>query len=187
MTQLLVFGILIFITIQLLYRRSKKFAVVISRWQHIFDGVKFSSDEFYTSLNEIVASKEMPDVDIEIVHFDQASFYSPDRVYLRLRRDDSMFLVCAAPFGTGFFVSWWYGTPVNWFKEILLMIPLLGWILRKTVYTRTFYKQDVDGMFSETVKQCVKEAIEKMTSAKGTRNLTEQEYAETVLTQPLVK
>ncbi|MCB9044691.1 MAG: hypothetical protein H6550_01000 [Chitinophagales bacterium] len=183
MTMYILLGIAVYVTVQVLFRKSKKFTFVQSRWQHIFDGLKFSSDDFYKSVQELVNSKEMPDVSISKIKFDQTTIYDVDRVYLRIRRDDSMFLVCAAPFGTGFFISWWYGQPVDWFKEMWLVIPILGWVLRNTIYTQTFYKLDVDGMFSETVKQCVKEAIENMTSAKGTRNLTEQEYKETMLTQ----
>jgi|GEM_PF-740233 len=179
----IILGVVLYITVQVLYRKSKNFAVVQSHWQHIFDGLKFSSEEFYKSVQELVESKEMPGVKISNQKFDETNVYGADRIYLRIRRDESMFLVCAAPFGTGFFISWWYGEPVDWLKEILLSIPILGWIFVKTMYNRTLCKLDYDGMFSETVKQCVKEAIENMIFVKGTKKLTEQEYKETVLTQ----
>ncbi|MCB9065444.1 MAG: hypothetical protein H6551_09930 [Chitinophagales bacterium] len=183
MTKYILIGLGIYLLIQIVYRLSKKFSIVKSRWQHIFDGVKFSSQDFYQSVEEIVASKEMKYVSISRTEFDEESIYAPSRQYLRITREESMFLICAAPFGTGFFVSWWYGEPINWAKELVLMLPIIGFLAQKMLFTDTYYRQDTDAMFTEMVKHCVKEAIENMTVAKGVRKPTELEYKETRMMQ----
>ncbi|MCB0699308.1 MAG: hypothetical protein H6551_02980 [Chitinophagales bacterium] len=187
MTKYILIGIGIYLAIQIAYRLSKKFSIVKSRWMYMFDGLKFSTEDFYTSVQELIQSKEMSRVAIEKVKFDQTNIYASDQLYLRIAREESMFLICAAPFGTGFFVSWWFGEPIDWAKEIVLILPIIGYLLRKTIYTKTFYRIDVDDMFSEMVKHCVKEAIENMIEGKGIRKPLEREYQETRVTPVLAQ
>lgn len=162
-----------------------------------------SPKELYSLVEERVRVREIPDVQPSRVDWYEGGAFSDKREYLRLNRRDLDFYICAAPFGTGFFVSSRLTTPasVNW----LLFVPvgILGfvfaaWILLKifglffglllslgaviagiiyviNVTKLTFYKIDTALMFQEAVHQSLLDAIDCATSARGIEPLSELE------------
>ncbi|HUP22075.1 MAG TPA: hypothetical protein VNB06_03950 [Thermoanaerobaculia bacterium] len=66
-----------------------------------------SSMDFYRAVEEDIAAREIPDVRCSRVEFKESGIGSAGREYLRVERGDLAFDVCAAPFGRGFFFSWW--------------------------------------------------------------------------------
>ncbi len=83
---------------------AKPVSIVHSDWRHYAENASFSSDEFYTSVERIVAAKEYPDVKTKRVKFWQGQFQAK-REYLRVSRDELVFDICAAPYGKDFFLS----------------------------------------------------------------------------------
>lgn len=72
---------------------------------NVYAGRQFSSQTIYEGIIESVAGLKIPGVVIgpQIIH--EAGPFSPYRAYLRIRREFSEFLVCAAPVGSSFFVT----------------------------------------------------------------------------------
>lgn len=72
---------------------------------NVYAGRKFSSQAIYEGIIESVAGLKIPGVVIgpQVIH--EAGPFSPYRVYLRIQREFSEFLVCAAPVGNSFFVT----------------------------------------------------------------------------------
>jgi hypothetical protein len=66
-----------------------------------------SSLGFYASLEAALDRRRIPDISLWRVDWSEGGIFSAKREYLRVRRKDYLFDVCAAPFGSGFFVSWW--------------------------------------------------------------------------------
>jgi hypothetical protein len=54
-----------------------------------------------------VASRSIPNVVIERIEYSEGGALSDKRQYLRVRRNRDVFDICGAPFGDGFFFSWW--------------------------------------------------------------------------------
>ena len=88
---------------------AKQPAVVFSNWYHLLEGLQESSKDFYTSLEEAIKKRELPEINVSRVNYREGGIFSAEREYLRVEREDLLFDVCAAPFGTGFFISWWLG------------------------------------------------------------------------------
>lgn len=82
-------------------------ARVISHWQTLIDGFSTSSLDFYTAVEEAVKAREVPDARFSRVEFKEGGFASASRVYLRVERGRIAFDIGAAPYGKGFFFSWW--------------------------------------------------------------------------------
>lgn len=76
-------------------------------WHHLFDAAEFSPGEFYAAIQEAIARREIPDTVSSEVIYREAGVFSAGRAYLRISRENHVVDVCAAPFGRGFFVSWW--------------------------------------------------------------------------------
>jgi hypothetical protein len=80
---------------------------VLSHWSHLFDEYSTSTTDFYSAVEAAVKARKAPDVNIERVDFHEGGVLSAKREYLRVRRGQLAFDICAAPYGRGQFFSWW--------------------------------------------------------------------------------
>lgn len=81
--------------------------LVLSHWHTLFEDFSTSSQEFYAAVEEAVRERGLPDIEISRVLFSEGGTGSPEREYLRIQRDRTVFDICSAPFGNGHFFSWW--------------------------------------------------------------------------------
>ena len=93
--------------------------------------------EFYASLQKAVDARDVPQVETSMVAHQESGLGSPKREYLRMHRGRNAFDVCAAPFGNGFFVSWWFTEPplkygflymLVFFLCLMAGFSILGWV-----------------------------------------------------------
>ena len=94
----------------------------ISYTPQLFERMSFSSQEFYNRLEQALAERAIPDLNVSRVIWKEGGMLSPGREYVRVQRERYVFDVCAAPFGTGFFVSLWCA-------ERPLRLGILLWFL----------------------------------------------------------
>ncbi len=96
--------------------------VVLSHWYTLVENLKASPAEFYQRVEKAIAERQVPLLERSRVEWHEGGVLSAKREYLRLARQRLVFDICAAPFGTGFFVSWRLG-------EIPLSISIIGVVL----------------------------------------------------------
>lgn len=80
---------------------------VISHWYKLYENFQTSSLEFYAAVEAALKPREIPDTSTYRVDWKEGGLVSARREYLRVVRGRLRFDICAAPFGTGFFFSWW--------------------------------------------------------------------------------
>jgi hypothetical protein len=80
---------------------------VEGNWHSLIEGFATSSLDFYELVKAGIAKREIPDLKISQVEWKQGGLGSGKRTYLRVSREGLNFDICAAPFGTGYFFSWW--------------------------------------------------------------------------------
>jgi len=80
---------------------------ILSHWSKLYEGLEASSEHFYDSVKEGLKRRRLPDARVKRVHWSESGVLSPNRIYLRIEGSGFRFDLCAAPFGTGFFFSWW--------------------------------------------------------------------------------
>lgn len=80
---------------------------VVSHWHQYFDQIQFSPQEFFGALDSALAKRAIPEAKPTRVIFAEGAKLGGKREYVRVARRGYSFDVCAAPFGSGFFVSWW--------------------------------------------------------------------------------
>lgn len=127
--------------------------------------------EFYDLVDDILSERKVPGIKTSRQTFKQGGMLSSSRIYLEVRRGDYIFHICGAPWGTGFFVSWWTREKEN----PLSNLPFIGKLFVEVANTNTYYKLDTDAMFRSSVHQAVVSAIDKLSEVKGIRRLTELE------------
>jgi hypothetical protein len=80
---------------------------IFSHWYRLLDGLQTSPLEFYQRIEQALESRQLPDASHERVEWGEAGVFSARREYLRVTRARHTIDICGAPFGSGFFVSWW--------------------------------------------------------------------------------
>ena len=139
-------------------------------WQHSFD-FEFSAEEFYQSVQEAITNRKIPDVKFSRVTYSQGGLFSGGREYLHIEKGEFIYDVCAAPYGTGFFVSLWYVERPSVTKKLMKKVPAL----EKLADTKSYYQIDTDGMAKGAIHSGFNAAIDNLTTAKGARSLSETE------------
>jgi hypothetical protein len=82
-------------------------ATVVSHWHHPIKNFQTSTLEFYAAVETALKPSEIPDYSVSRIDWREGGVLTARREYLRIQRGKLAFDICAAPFGTGFFFSWW--------------------------------------------------------------------------------
>ncbi len=82
---------------------------VLSHWYQLVENLQASPMEFFSSVEHAVEQKQLPEAERSRVDHFEGGAFSAKREYLRVRRGRLVFDICGAPFGNGFFFSWWLG------------------------------------------------------------------------------
>jgi len=146
-----------------------------SHWDVLIDDFSFSSQEFYKLLKEEIYTKKISSLRFTNVSLKEGNMFSSRRRYLRIYWKDLHFDVCAAPFGKGFFLSWWLVYRYTFWEWVIILIPFFGFWLHSILYKSTYYKHDTGTMFMKYVHQCVLEIFDELTISHGVRLLPEDE------------
>lgn len=154
---------------------AKKVSVVISHWYHLIEGLQDSPQRFYALSEEAIKRRTVPDIKISHITYREGGILSAKREYLRIGRKEYLFDICAAPFGNGFFISWWLGEALGFFWRLMLVIPIWGELLWNLSRPATYYRLDTALMFQEMVHSAVLDVVDALTEAKGLRGLSESE------------
>ncbi len=147
-------------------------AVIHSRWSILFDEFKFSTDEFYASVESRIKRKQIENVSCKRITLNEGGLFAGKREYLRIKKNGVAYDVCAAPYGTGFFISYWHGEIVGGIREMTSRIPIVGPLMAKARTLKTYYQHDTEGMFKLSVQNAIQEAVESISKAKGLRQLS---------------
>jgi len=139
-------------------------------WQHSFD-FEFSAEEFYQSVQEEITNRKIPDVKFSRVKYSQGGLFSGSREYLHIVKDEFIYDICAAPYGTGFFVSMWYVERPAVSKKLMKKVPAL----EKMADSKSYYQIDTEAMAKGAIQSGFSAAIDKLTTAKGARALSDTE------------
>ena len=170
-----IIGDIIFLFLALIFlTRLKDGRNATGHWSHHFADLQMSSQEFYTQIEEIITGMNEPHIKTKFVVYSEGGFITANRTYLRVSRGDILFDICAAPFGTGFFISWWQADK-DFLKRFLLALPLIGRLMERAFYPHTYYHVDSREMFQATIHEILLSAIDALIIEKGLRGLTELE------------
>lgn len=150
---------------------------IISNWHHGVDGLQQSSDAFYKEVERQLKEHNVDGLKIERVNWSEGGIFSAKREYLQVRRGEHVFHVCAAPFGNGFFISWWLGHVQTGFLAWLATLPLIGIFVRNFLTRLTYYKIDTALMFQSVTHSVVSGILDTMLNAKGMKALSDVERA----------
>lgn len=152
---------------------SAPIPIIKSNWHYQFDGLQFSTQDFYSSAEISIRKRNIPEVTIKKITLSQGSLFSSKREYLRVSRKELVYDICAAPYGTGFFISYWHGETVDALTIFFSKIPLIGPFFIKVLANKTYYQIDTETMFKESVRSGILEAIDAISNQHGLKVLSD--------------
>ncbi|PKO18700.1 hypothetical protein CVU37_04760 [candidate division BRC1 bacterium HGW-BRC1-1] len=98
----------------------------LGNWHKLFSDFETSPTAFYNTVEKAVEKRQIPDAATSTVEWRESGLTSAKRQYLRIERGPYVFDICAAPFGSGFFFSWWFAkkcpSPIKSLIAIILMV-----------------------------------------------------------------
>lgn len=150
-----------------------KATMIISHWNTMIEGLSVSPKEFFASVEQALETKLIPDANCSRVDWKEGGILSAKREYLRVRRKKYAFDICGAPFGNGFFISWWLGEIPSAFWQFLLTIPFVGTFTERWFRPTTYYNVDTAMMFQSLVHSAVLNVVDGLAQANGLKVLSE--------------
>ena len=81
---------------------------VLSHWSMLVENLQASPLSFYKAVEAALLHRQLPATQNSRVAYKESGLLSAEREYLHVRRETLVFDICGAPFGTGFFFSWWF-------------------------------------------------------------------------------
>ncbi len=167
----ILYGLFVILLVRTLLRKSLK--NYHSRWFTLISDFGYSSQEFYKQLIEELQSQGIENISTKYVFLKEGNAFSKKRTYLRVTWKDYDYDICAAPFGNGFFVSWWLLYKNSFWQLLLLRIPFLGNWLVKILFPVTYYKIDTASMFMSYAQSSVLKIVDSITKLEGVKSLSE--------------
>jgi hypothetical protein len=99
--------------------------IVLSHWHKLFESFFTSPQEFYTAVERTLDEWGVKDITTSRVTWAEGSALSAKRVYLRVNRGICNFDICAAPYGAGFFFSYWLTVAPPFLYALLALLGLI--------------------------------------------------------------
>jgi hypothetical protein len=99
---------------------------VLSHWSTLIENFSVAPSQFYDAVESSLQRRQIPDTTNERITFKEAGLMSAERVYLHVRKEKLVFDICAAPFGTGFFFSWWFAEERPYLNPGLKVLALFA-------------------------------------------------------------
>lgn len=98
---------------------------VVSHWHKLLEDQQASALDFYGAVEEELKRREVPGLQLERVDWREGGVTSAKREYLRIGRERLTFDLCAAPYGTGYFYSWWVAKQKSPYAAMLGVVGLI--------------------------------------------------------------
>ncbi len=153
--------------------------LLISNWHKLIEGLHVPPQEFYAAVEQAIQRRNLPDKELGRVTYAESGIFSAKREYLRAQRKELLFDICAAPYGTGFFVSWWLAEKQGGLLALIAAFPLIGQfvanILRRLFQPWTYYSADTTAMFQSSIHTSVLEVIDQVCTQKGVQLMLPEE------------
>jgi hypothetical protein len=147
---------------------------ILARWQARLDNVNCSPLEFFEMVQLSVLEKELPNLSFSQITRNEGGWFSPQRIYLRIRCQKLFFDVSAFIVGDCLIVGWYLHEDASGVADLLAEIPGFGLLMKKTTHAATYYKVDFIEHFQRTVHESILRIIDELSEENGLQYLPDE-------------
>jgi len=163
----IILGVLLITVLSALFKKNK--GQYHSHWSYLIPDFKYSTEEFYEKLKKGVVQNKIDKCQSRVVMEKEGNAFSASRKYFKISWKEYDFYMCAAPFGNGFFLSWWLFYKFRKREIIVASIPFLGPALLQKFFPVTMYRLDTAIMFMEYCHEVMLSEVDSITETSGIR------------------
>jgi hypothetical protein len=140
---------------------------ILTRWQTSLKNVACSPLEFYELVERSLIESELPNLSFSQITRNEGGWFSPRRVYLRIRYQKLYFDVSAFVGGNALIVGWWLHEDAPGVADLLAELPGFGFLAEKTSRAATYYKVDFIEYFQRAVHASILQVIDRLSEENG--------------------
>lgn len=147
---------------------------ILARWQTTLETNGCSPLEFFDRIENSVAECELPDLKISRITRNEGGWFSPRRIYLRIRYRRLYFDISAFVVGSSLIVGWWLHEDLPGVSDLFMEIPGFGFFVEKAIRAATYYSVDYVEYFQRAVHDSVLRVIDELSEENGLALLPEE-------------
>lgn len=144
-----------------------KDGIILARWQTFLETVPCSPLEFYAMVEDLLVDSELPDISFSEVRRNEKGWFSPKRVYLRIRYRQLYFDVSAFVAGNALVIGWWLHQDSPGLSDLLAEIPGIRFFLERTIHHSTYYQVDYVEYFQHHIHALILQAVDELRNENG--------------------
>lgn len=140
---------------------------ILARWQTALENAACSPLEFYEQVENSLTECELPNLQFSQITRNEGGWFSPRRVYLRIRYQRLYFDVSAFVAGNSLIVGWWLHENAPGVGDLFSEIPVLGFLMERTTRAATYYRVDYIEYFERTVHDSILRLVDDLSEQTG--------------------
>lgn len=144
---------------------------ILARWQTSLENVACSPLEFYELVESSLIESEFPNLQFSQITRKEGGWFSPQRIYLRIRCRRLFFDVSAFVTGNSLIVGWWLHVDALGVADLLAEIPGFDFLMQKTSRAATYYRVDFIEYYQRTVHASILRVVDELSEETGLDNL----------------
>lgn len=135
---------------------------ILARWQTILENIPCSPLDFYDRIESSLTEYELPDLLFSHCNRHEGGWFSPRRTYLRIRYQKLYFDVSAFVAGNALIVGWWLHENAPGIGDLLAELPILDFLMERTIRAATYYTVDYIEYFERTVHASILQVVDEL-------------------------
>jgi hypothetical protein len=150
---------------------------ILARWQTSLNSSTCTPLEFYDRVQRLLTNRELPEIKFSYVTRNEGGWFSPRRVYLRIRCERLYFDVYAFVAGTSLVVGWWLHLDEPGVADLLAEIPGFGFLIEKTARAVTYYQVDFIEFIERAIHDSILRIVDELSEEAGLESLPQEARA----------
>ncbi len=148
---------------------------ILARWQGSLEDACCTTLMFLEMVQDTILEKELSNISFSYITRREGGWFSPERVYLRIRCKRLYFDTSAFVAGNSLIVSWWLHRDAPGVADLLSELPGVGHILEKTTRAATYYTVDYIEYFQRSVHESIIQSLDNLSEQNELPYLPETE------------
>ena len=147
---------------------------ILARWQTALENTACSPLEFYERVEQSLAERELPNLQFAQITRSEGGWFSPRRIYLRIRYQNLYFDISAFVVGSSLIVGWWLHEDSSGVSDLLTELPGFGFLIERTIRAATYYSVDYLEYLQKAVHDSVLHVVDELSEENGLALLTDE-------------
>lgn len=148
--------------------------IILARWQGRLENADCSPLEFFDLAQMEISEKGLPNLRFSQIVRREGGWFSPQRVYLRIRCRRLYFDVSAFVVGNTLILGWWLHEDAPGVADLLAELPGIGFLMGKTTHAVSYYTVDFIEYFQRAVHESILRVVDRLSEEAGLEPLSDE-------------